>query len=162
LSALWGGGAAAGAVLAGRFLDARREALSLVATVAVGGAAMFVVALSPWWALVLVLMLVAGLAEGWSGVAEQGVFQRRTPDALRSRVNGFVEACVLLAFGASFLLGGPIVDRFGPRSAYAIAAGAAVVALFVMAPAVRALIRARATPAVALEAAFKAAPVPRG
>ena len=139
LSAVWGGGAAAGAVLAGRFLDARREALSLIATIAVGGAAMFVVALSPWWALVLALMLIAGLAEGWSGVAEQGVFQRRTPDELRSRVNGFIEACVLLAFGISFLIGGPIVDRFGPRSAYLIGAVAAVVALFVMAPAVRSL-----------------------
>ena len=143
LSALWGGGAAAGALLAGRYLDPRREAISLIATIAVGGAAMLLVALSPWWALVLVLMLVAGLAEGWSGVAEQGVFQRRTPDELRSRVNGFVEACVLLAFGVSFLIGGPLVDAFGPRSAYVLAAGAAVVGSFVMAPAVRALVRTR-------------------
>ena len=165
LSALWGGGAAAGAVLAGRFLNARREAISLVATIAVGGAAMFVVALSPWWGLVLALMLVAGLAEGWSGVAEQGVFQRRTPDELRSRVNGFVEACVLLAFGVSFLIGGPIVDRFGPRSAYLVGAVGAFVALFVMAPAVRDLMRSNAAAdvhdeaiATALEPSFKPSP----
>jgi MFS family permease len=161
LSAVWGGGAAAGAVLAGRFLDARREALSLIATIAVGGAAMFIVALSPWWALVLALMLLAGLAEGWSGVAEQGVFQRRTPDELRSRVNGFVEACVLLAFGVSFLIGGPIVDRFGPRSAYLVGAVAAAVALFVMAPAVRALMRAQrasVTGPLSAEPSFKRSP----
>jgi MFS family permease len=162
LSAVWGGGAAAGAVLAGRFLDARREAISLVATIAVGGAAMAVVAMSPWWSLVLAMMLVAGLAEGWSGVAEQGVFQRRTPDDLRSRVNGFVEACVLLAFGASFLIGGPIVDRFGPRSAYLIGALGAVVALFVMAPAVRALMRdhdgARNQRSAPAEPTFKPSP----
>jgi MFS family permease len=142
LTAVSGGGAAGGAVLAGRYLNARREGISLIATIAVGGVAMFVVALSPWWTLVLALMLVAGLAEGWSGVAEQGVLQRRTPDDLRSRVNGFVEACVLLAFGVSFLIGGPIVDGLGPRSAYLIGAAAAVAALFVMAPAVRQLSRA--------------------
>jgi len=146
LSAIWGGGAAAGAVLAGRHLDARREAVSLIVTIAVGGAAMVVVAISPWWALVLALMLIAGLAEGWSGVAEQGLLQRRTPDELRSRVNGFVEACLLLAFGVSFLIGGPLVDRFGPRSAYAIGAVAAIGALFVMAPAVKALMRDRPPP----------------
>jgi MFS family permease len=146
LSAIWGGGAAAGAVLAGRHLDARREAVSLIVTIAVGGAAMLVVAISPWWALVLALMLIAGLAEGWSGVAEQGLLQRRTPDELRSRVNGFVEACLLLAFGVSFLIGGPLVDRFGPRSAYAIGAVAAIGALFVMAPAVKALMRDRPPP----------------
>jgi MFS family permease len=165
LSAIWGGGAAAGAILAGRYLDPRREAISLIATIAVGGAAMFLVAFSPWWTLVLVLMLVAGLAEGWSGVAEQGVFQRRTPDELRSRVNGFVEACVLLGFGASFLIGGPLVDAFGPRSAYVLAAGAAVVALFVMAPAVRALTRTRDTEAdgrAALEPSFSASPSTAG
>ena len=75
-------------------------------------------------------------------------------------MNGFVEACVLLAFGASFLIGGPVVDHVGPRSAYAIGADAAVIALFVMAPAVRALTRARASAGVP-EPTCKAAPILR-
>ena len=49
------------------------------------------------------------------GVAEQGIFQRRTPDEVRSRVLGALEATILLSLAASFVIGG--AGRRGDRRA---------------------------------------------
>jgi MFS family permease len=120
LNALWGGGAAAGAVLAGRWLNARREPTALLVAFAAGGAIMFAIGASPLWVLSLALVVAEGICEGVASVSEQGLLQRRTPDEVRSRVVGAVEAATLLALAVSLTVGGPIVDVLGPRAAYGI------------------------------------------
>jgi MFS family permease len=120
ISALWGGGAALGAVVAARRLTARGEPATLVVSILLGGAIMIAIGWSPLWILALAFMVAEGLCEGFASVAEQGLLQRRTPDEVRSRVAGVVEAATLIALAVSLTIGGPIVEALGPRAAYQI------------------------------------------
>lgn len=133
ISALWGGGAALGAVFAARFLTAAREPGTLLVSVLLGGLVMFVIGWSPVWIAALALMVTEGVCEGFASVSEQGLLQRRTPDEVRSRVAGAVEAATLIALAVSLTVGGPIVDWLGPRAAYVISGAMTVVAALIMA-----------------------------
>lgn len=133
ISALWGGGAALGAVFAARWLTAEREPGTLLVSVALGGLVMFAIGWSPFWILALGLMVTEGICEGFASVAEQGQLQRRTPDEVRSRVAGAIEAATLIALAVSFTAGGPIVDALGPRAAYYVSGGMTLVAALIMA-----------------------------
>jgi MFS family permease len=133
LTALWGGGAALGAVFAGRWLTARREPRTLVLAVLTGGLIMFAIGWSPLWLVALALVVTEGICEGVASVSEQGLLQRRTPDEIRSRVVGAVEAATLIALAISFTVAGPIVDALGPRAAYHLGGVTTVVAALIMA-----------------------------
>lgn len=137
ISALWGGGAALGAVFAARWLTARREPATLLFSVLVGGVIMFGIGWSPVWIVALVFMVAEGICEGFASVAEQGLLQRRTPDEVRSRVAGAVEAATLIALAVSLTIGGPIVDALGPRAAYSISGILTVIAALIMTSALR-------------------------
>jgi MFS family permease len=132
LNALWGGGAAVGAVLAGRWLTARREPPTLLVSFFAGGVVMFAIGLSPFWILALGLVVVEGICEGLATVAEQGILQRRTPDEVRSRVVGALEAATLIALAISLTAGGPIVDVLGPRAAYYVGGITTVLAALIV------------------------------
>jgi MFS family permease len=132
LNSIWGGGAALGAILAGRVLNAQREGRAFTLSIFTASVGLFLVAASPWWIVVLVLMGGLGFADGLGSVAEQGIIQRRTPDAVRSRVGGAIEAAALLALATSFAFGGLVVDAFGPRAAYVIGGVAALLATMVL------------------------------
>jgi MFS family permease len=133
LNALWAGGAAVGAVLAGRWLTARREPQTLLFAILVGGLIMFGIGWSPLWILALAFVVTEGICEGFASVAEQGLLQRRTPDDVRSRVVGAVEAATLIALALSFAIGGQIVDVVGPRAAYYIGGVTTLIAALIMA-----------------------------
>jgi len=133
LNALWAGGAALGAVLAGRWLTARREPQTLLFAILVGGLIMFGIGWSPLWILALAFVVTEGICEGFASVAEQGLLQRRTPDDVRSRVVGAVEAATLIALAISFAIGGQIVDVVGPRAAYNIGGVTTLIAALIMA-----------------------------
>jgi len=133
LNALWAGGAALGAVLAGRWLTARREPQTLLFAILVGGLIMFGIGWSPLWILALAFVVTEGICEGFASVAEQGLLQRRTPDDVRSRVVGAVEAATLIALAISFAIGGQIVDVVGPRAAYYIGGVTTLIAALIMA-----------------------------
>lgn len=133
LNALWAGGAALGAVLAGRWLTARREPQTLLFAIFVGGFIMFGIGWSPLWILALAFVVTEGICEGFASVAEQGLLQRRTPDDVRSRVVGAVEAATLIALAISFAIGGQIVDVVGPRAAYFIGGVTTLIAALIMA-----------------------------
>ena len=137
ISALWGGGAALGAVFAARWLTAEREPRTLLFSVLLGGMIMFAIGWSPVWIAALALMVAEGICEGFASVAEQGLLQRRTPDEVRSRVAGAVEATTLIALAVSLTAGGPIVEALGPRTAYYIGGAMTVVAALIMAGALR-------------------------
>jgi MFS family permease len=92
-----------------------------------------------WFVMCLLGMVVAGLAEGAGSVAEQGIVQRRTPDAVRSRVIAASEAALLVAFAASFGVAAPVIHFAGVQGTYAIAAAASVAAAAILVPAMRGL-----------------------
>ncbi|HEX9716986.1 MAG TPA: MFS transporter [Actinomycetota bacterium] len=85
INASWGAGSVLGS-LAGRRMSERSEVRYLVfGSIGISFFSLGI-ALSPWFWLVLALSLVFGLGDGMTMVAEQGIAQRRTPDAVRSRV----------------------------------------------------------------------------
>lgn len=120
LASAWGGGAVIGTVIAQRRLRAANEYRSLITAVLIAGLGFGLTAIAPWLIIALLCMVVGGVGEGVAGVAEQGIFQRRTPDDVRSRVLGALEAIVLISLAVSFLFGGSVVDALGPRVTYAI------------------------------------------
>jgi MFS family permease len=107
---------------------------------AVGMAAGFaVIGVAAWFAMVLFGMAFAGIAEGAGTVAEQGIVQRRTPDAVRSRVIAASEAALLVAFAASFGFASPVIHLAGVQGTYVIAAAASIAAAAILVPAMRGL-----------------------
>jgi MFS family permease len=100
--------------------------------VLLGGLVMFAIGWSPIWILALVLMVTEGVCEGFASVSEQGLLQRRTPDEVRSRVAGAVEAATLIALAVSLTVGGPIVDWLGPRAAYYVSGVMTLLAALIM------------------------------
>ena len=83
LIACWGGGSIVGSLI-GRKLNARTERLALIAGTAVVSAMSIATGVSPWWVLVLAAIFTMGVGDGVTLVAEQGIMQRRTPDAVRT------------------------------------------------------------------------------
>jgi MFS family permease len=120
--------------LLSRRLRAETERLALVAGLAVVGATAVVAGLSPWFALLCGAILVMGLGDGTAGVANQGIMQRRTPDAVRSRVAGAMEACIHGGLAVSYLIGGPVVRVLRPRGVYIVGGLLALVGSAVAGP----------------------------
>jgi MFS family permease len=136
LSTCFGIGALGGA-LAGRRLTpaTERRALvfgSFVTAVAFGG-----VSLMPAFAPVLAMMLLGGMSDGLVDIAIELIFQRRSPDAVRSRVVGALEASFLLGLAVSFLFAGTLIDAFGPKAAYVLASGGVFVTALMLLPLLR-------------------------
>ncbi len=130
LIAAWGSGSVLGAA-AGRWLTVRSEPAWLVLGSACIAAAAIGVGLAPWFWLVLVCLLVMGTADGLTIVAENGIMQRRTPDAVRSRTMAAFEALLSLGLFVAYLLAIPVLRATQPQRVYLLgglaAAGAAVV-----------------------------------
>jgi MFS family permease len=141
LAASWGAGAIAGSFL-GQRLGSRRERAVMIASAAGMAAGFAVIGVAGWFAMVLFGMVFAGTAEGAGSVAEQGIVQRRTPDAVRSRVIAASEAALLVAFAASFAFASPIIQVAGIQGTYVIAAAASVAAAAILVPAMRGLVAA--------------------
>jgi len=96
-----------------------------------------VVGLTPVFWPVLVGMMIAGSFDSFGVVAAQNIIQRRTHDAVRSRVSAALDAIVLGAMSASFALGAPMVELLGAQGVYVAAAGIAVVATLLLVPMLR-------------------------
>lgn len=132
LIAAWGSGSVLGAA-AGRWLTVRTEPVWLVLGSACIAAAAIGVGLAPWFWLVLVSLLAMGTADGLTIVAENGIMQRRTPDAVRSRTMAAFEALLSLGLFVAYLLAVPVLRATQPQRVYLLgglaAAGAAVVLL---------------------------------
>jgi predicted MFS family arabinose efflux permease len=133
LIACWGGGSIIGALM-GRFLNARTESLAFVAGTGVVAVTCLGVGVSPWFSLVLVIILVMGIGDGLTLVAQQGIMQRRTPDAVRSRVSGAFDAVVHTGLVPSYAVAGPAVAALGARAVYVAGGLAAILALVIAIP----------------------------
>jgi MFS family permease len=130
---LWGAGSVLGS-LAGRWLSEATELRWLVLGTAATAAVGIAIALSPWFALVLVLNVAWGASEGVTNVAEQNLFQRRTPDSVRSRVLGAVEGLFHGGLAVSYVAAAFVLPVVGARGMYAIAGVAAGLAVLVLLP----------------------------
>lgn len=144
LLASWGGGAILGSLLGQRVLNAEREPAGLVWSTVAFALGMGLISVAPLFPFAVAMTLAAGTGEGFGGVAEQGIFQRRTPDEVRSRVMGAAEAAIMVAFAASFAFGGPLLDAVGVRWAYAIGGMSTLVAAGIVALGMHELVRERA------------------
>lgn len=144
INASWGAGSVLGS-LAGRRMSERSEVRYLVfGSIGISFCSLGI-ALSPLFWLVLALSLLFGLGDGMTMVAEQGIAQRRTPDAVRSRVMAAFDGGIHLALAGSYALGGIVVPTMGPRGAYALGGVAGILAVIVLLPVFGSL---RAGPAV--------------
>jgi MFS family permease len=138
LVACWGGGGIAGSLL-GRRLARARERGTMIVGCMLMGAGFGTVAAAPALGYAFAGMLVAGAAEGAVSVIEQGILQRRTPDAVRSRAAAAIEAASLAAFAISFPAAGPLVSAAGVHGVYVIAAAGCAGSALVLVPAMRAM-----------------------
>jgi MFS family permease len=136
LIACWGGGSVLGSLLARR-LTARTEPLWLVLGAAGIALGHLGVGLAPVFALVLAAGLLMGTSDGLTIVAETGIMQRRTPDAVRSRAMAAFEAVLSLGLAIAYVFAGPVLKAVGPQRVYLLGGIAATIATFVLVPLLR-------------------------
>jgi MFS family permease len=136
LIAAWGTGSVVGA-LAGRWMTARTEPMWLVGGTFGISAAAFAVGFAPAFPLILISLLAMGTADGLAIVAENGIMQRRTPDAVRSRVTAAFEAVLSIGLAVAYLAAGPILRVVEPQSAYRIGGATALIAAVLLVPLLR-------------------------
>jgi predicted MFS family arabinose efflux permease len=136
LIACWGGGSVLGSLL-GRKLTARTEPLWLVLGAAGIALGHLGVGLAPVFTLVLISGLMMGMSDGLTLVAETGIMQRRTPDAVRSRAMAAFEAVLSLGLAIAYVFAGPVLKAVGPQRVYLLGGIAATVATLVLVPLLR-------------------------
>ncbi len=132
----WGVGALPGA-WAARRLGERTERRALVGFSFLTALALASVSVLPVFTPIILALFVAGASDGIVDVAAMGIFQRRTPDAVRSRVLAVLDGALMVAFAVSFLFAGALVEAFGPRAAYAVAGAGCLVAAILLVPLLR-------------------------
>ena len=136
LIACWGTGSVLGTAV-GRWMTTRTEPLWMVWGAAGVTASAFGVGLLPWFPAVLVALLAMGVCDGLTIVAENGIMQRRTPDAVRSRTMSAFEGVLSLGLAFAYIAAGPVLSVVGPQQVYVIAAVFALGATLVLIPLVR-------------------------
>lgn len=138
LVGLWGLGSVAGS-LAGRRMTERSEPGWLIGGMAVAGVACIGVWVSLWFLPILGLMFLMGFGDAMSEVADQGIRQRRTPDAVRSRVIASMEALIHISVAVAYVLAAWALALLGPQGLYGVAGVASLVAAALLWPTVRRL-----------------------
>jgi MFS family permease len=134
LNSGWGLGALVGAFRARRLAE-RRYALAVAAGSVVTAVSYSLVAISPWFWPIVLLMAFVALADAYNTVAGTTITQRRTPDRIRGRTISSMAALGLVANAFAFTSAGFLVNVLGPRGVYALGAAAAI-ASFPFLPAV--------------------------
>lgn len=131
LVGLWGGGMVLGSALIAALGDRTNLILFYFLGIFVSAVALVGTGLAPTFAIALVALTVAGIANGTDNVTTDTILQKKVPDSLLGRVFAVrfltYSTGEVLAYGA----GGLIVDAVGPRSTYLLA-GAATVAVGIL------------------------------
>jgi MFS family permease len=132
----WGTGSVLGAG-AGRFMNPSTEPVWLaIASFGIAAAA-FGVGFASAFPVALVSLFIMGTADGMTMVAENGIMQRRTPDAVRSRTMAAFEAILSLGLAIAYVLAGPVLRAIGPQPVYRLGGLTALIAAIALAPLVR-------------------------
>ncbi len=125
MNAGWGAGGLGGSLLSRRLRKDR-----LAAAVAAGSITTAIcyglVALTPWFAPIILLMFMVSFADAFNTVAGQTLVQARTPDEVRGRTWAALGGLGMAANTVAFMSAGFLVNFLGPRAVYALGAGAAV------------------------------------
>lgn len=132
----WGAGSVAGS-FAGRWLNEEKEPRALFLGMLLVGFATAAIGVSPWFAPILAMTLFAGIGDAIAIVADQGIQQRRTPDAVRSRVMAAVEAVVTVSYALALVFAGQVLRAIGPQHVYLIGGGTALAGAALLWPVVR-------------------------
>jgi MFS family permease len=136
LISCWGTGSVIGSA-AGRWMNARSEPVWLVVGAFGVAVAAFGVGFAPVFPLVLFSLLVMGTSDGLTIVAENGIMQRRTPDAVRSRTMAAFEAVLSIGLAVAYVLAGPVLARIGPQPVYRLGGISALLAAITLVPLLR-------------------------
>ena len=94
------------------------EPAAVVLGCLVFGAFVAAVGVSPWFALIPLFTLLFAFSDSFAFVGFNGIYQRRTPDAIRGRVFAAMGAVMKFASAASFGFAGFLVDAVGWRPVY--------------------------------------------
>jgi MFS family permease len=146
LISCWGLGSVVGSFL-GRRLGESSEQRWLVLGVAGLGVTGLGMGLAPVFWPILLFILANGVADALAIVADQGIKQRRTPDAVRGRVLSASDAVVHVTLAGGYVLAGPLLAATGAQGLYVAAGVTASLAAVVLFPLYGA--RVVAAPAVA-------------
>ncbi len=146
LISCWGLGSILG-TLSGRYLKGRTEPLAFAAGACVVAVTAVLTGLSPWFGGVLGAIFLMGVGDGTQVVAQQGIVQRRTPDAVRSRVAAGYESVAHLSLAVSFAIAGPVVAALGPRGTYVLGGVVGLLAIPALIPALESRRAASVPPA---------------
>jgi MFS family permease len=132
----WGAGSVAGS-FAGRWLNEEKERRALLLGMLLVGLATASIGFSPWFAPILVMTVFAGIGDAIAIVADQGIQQRRTPDAVRSRVMAALDSLVTVSYAVALVFAGQVLRLVGPQHVYLIGGAAALVGAGLLWPVVR-------------------------
>ncbi len=132
----WGAGSVLGS-LAGRLMNEEKEPKALFLGMVLIALSTGAVAVSPWFAPILALSFVGGFGDAVTLVAEKGIQQRRTPDAVRSRVMSAADAIVTVSYAISLAVSGLVLRAVGPQAVYAIGGLTAAVGTVILFPVLR-------------------------
>jgi ENTS family enterobactin (siderophore) exporter len=132
----WGAGSVLGS-LGGRWLNEEKEPKALFLGTLLVAFTTAAIAVSPWFLPILAMALLSGVGDAVVLVAEQGIQQRRTPDAVRSRVMSASDAIVTVSYAASLGLAGVTLRAVGPQHVYAIGGLTALIGAAVLMPVLR-------------------------
>ena len=141
----WGAGILGGSLLYVRVKHRSGFVLAVVSSIAIGGAYLGLAAAGSL-ALACAISVIGGLGNGVQWIAVVTALQEQTPLDYQARITGLLESIGAAIPGVGFVLGGAVVALSSPRAAYAIA-GAGVLALVVVALALRTRIESHASTA---------------
>jgi MFS family permease len=102
-------------LLRGVLAHPRRLLTSLALSMMTYGVCYLFVGLTPWFGLVLVLVVIAHLAGGGNWVLSNFALQTEVPDSLRGRVFAADMMIAMVAVSLSQAAAGALTDRFGPQ-----------------------------------------------
>jgi MFS family permease len=120
LTTVWGAGAVAGAVVAGRTVTVRRAGPAVVWGMAGMAVSLGSIPLLPNFALIVAAGAIGGVGNGFVFIPWLLLVQHHTGDAIRGRVVAAAEAFEQLAFLAGMGAIVPVIASVGPHRAYAI------------------------------------------
>lgn len=133
LVSFWGGGMVLGSALIAAWGDRLNMVLVYFLGILVSALALAATGLSPTFALALVALTAAGLANGIDNVTTDTILQKRVPEAFLGRVFSVRFLSHSTGEAIAYPVGGLVVDAVGPRSAYLLAgAGTLVAGLLVL------------------------------
>ncbi len=102
-------------LLRGVLAHPRRLLTSLALSMMTYGVCYLFVGLTPWFGMVLVLVVIAHLAGGGNWVLSNFALQTEVPDSLRGRVFAADMMIAMVAVSLSQAAAGALTDRFGPQ-----------------------------------------------